>query len=38
VGALVYGEPVTALRLASFAVIWAGLGVMARDMRVASRG
>jgi chloramphenicol-sensitive protein RarD len=38
VGALVYGEPVTALRLVSFAVIWAGLGVMARDMRVASRG
>jgi EamA domain-containing membrane protein RarD len=30
-GSLVYGEPVSVLRLASFAVIWLGLGVMVRD-------
>ncbi|MFN5960287.1 MAG: EamA family transporter RarD [Verrucomicrobiota bacterium] len=31
-GSLVYGEPVSVLRLASFAVIWLGLVVMVRDL------
>jgi chloramphenicol-sensitive protein RarD len=33
IGWAVYGEPVTPLRLASFAVIWAGLGLLVRDAR-----
>lgn len=33
VGALVYGEPVTALRMVSFALIWCGLVVFTLDAR-----
>ena len=37
IGWSLYGEPVTPLRLASFAVIWAGLAVLVCDARRESR-
>jgi len=37
IGWSLYGEPVTPLRLASFAVIWAGLAVLVRDAHRESR-
>ena len=36
-GWALYGEPVSALRLASFAVIWTGLAILVRDLLRQSR-